>query len=300
METFFRSVPDENKLKLPTGEILKDTAILPGFVADRCEMDIEAVWKSLQVFENHPVDQDIQISPTDPKWITGDHPALKYRGNAIKRHKIWLQKDFEKGMLRYGYTGWQWKVSGGVKDITEVPLVKDLFDKVADIVGHDMNAVIATKYCSGLDNIGFHSDKIRDFEENTCFVVIKMGEARPFEFSWDEPAVAAAKVVIQKSKDKDEIKRARQVIKNRDFAEVFYSQTLPAGTAIIVGMEANQRVKHGVPAITTETHMSGSLVGRSIKTRKSWDEVNKEIKKSSSGAMKRKRKDKPNNNSNKK
>ena len=43
----------------------------------------------------------------DPLMVMGDHPALHYRGNALKRHKIWLQTDYAQGMRKYGYTGWQ-------------------------------------------------------------------------------------------------------------------------------------------------------------------------------------------------
>ena len=275
---FFKTVDDTNKLVLPTGEVLEDTAIIPGFVQNNLGMNIADAWDSLRMFPNHPVDQDIEIKSSEPQWITGDHPALNYRGNAIKRDKIWLQNDFENGMRRYGYTGWQWKVSGGVKAISEVPLVETMFNKVSTVIGQEMNAMIATRYRSGKDNIGFHSDKIRDFENGTCFVVIKMGESRPFEFSWDEPDVVSAKEVIKKSKDIEEIKRARETIKNRVHKEVFYSKELSAGTAVIVGFEANKRVKHGVPPIAKNDHLSGSLVGRTIKTIIPWSDVVKKIK----------------------
>ena len=58
-----------------------------------------------------------------------------------------------------------------------------------------------------------------------------------------------------------------------------------AGTAIIIGYEANKRVKHGIPTIEKHDHLSGSLVGRTIKTLIPWDEVSKNIR---SRSLKRK------------
>ena len=277
MTKFFESIDDNFKLRLPTGEVLKDTAIIPNFVKNSLGMEVDKVWQSLQKYPDHPVDQPIKIQGNEPMWITGAHPALNYRGNAIKRDKIWLQKEYARGMRRYGYTGWQWKVSGGVNDVGEVPLVDTMFGKIGKIVGQDMNAIIATRYKSGQDNIGFHSDKVKDFEDGSCFVVIKLGESRKFEFSWDEPAVENAKQVIRNNKDKATIIKAKQTIKDRQYKEVFYSEELKAGTAIIVGMDANARIKHGVPSIDQVEHVSGSLVGRFIKTIIPWEDVKKKI-----------------------
>jgi hypothetical protein len=74
-----------------------------------------------------------------------------------------------------------------------------LFDKVNEKheLQKQMNAFIITRYNSGQDCIGFHSDKTKDFAKDSVFVVIKLGESRPFEFSWDEPGVASAKVALQ-------------------------------------------------------------------------------------------------------
>ena len=277
MTKFFDTIHDKFKLHLPTGEVLKDTAIIPDFVKNSLGMDVDKMWQRLQEYPDHPVEQPIKIQGNDPVWITGAHPALNYRGNAIKRDKIWFQKEYTLGMRRYGYTGWQWKVSGGVKDVSEVPLVDAMFEKISGMVGHDMNAIIATRYKSGQDNIGFHSDKVKDFEDGSCFVVIKLGESRKFEFSWDEPAVENAKQIIRNNKDKVAITKAKQAIKDRQYEEIFYSEELNAGTAIIVGMNANARIKHGVPSIDQVEHVSGSLVGRFIKTIIPWDDVEKKI-----------------------
>jgi ribosomal protein L11 len=239
---------------------------------------------------NHSVDEAIQITDGhDPKWVTGKHPALNYRGNAIQRDKIWLQSEYDQGLKRYGYTGWQWKVSGGTKRDSSIPVVKELFDTVNGKyeLQKQMNAFIITRYNSGQDCIGFHSDKTKDFAKGSVFVVIKLGQPRPFEFSWDEPEVASAKVALKKAeKEKGDeaaagLKEAKanlkHAMKNRPHKEIFFSKELAAGTAIIVGTAANARVKHGVPPIEQINHLSGSIVGRCIETVIEWDVIKKKL-----------------------
>jgi hypothetical protein len=87
-EKFFDGVVDSLKLTLPTGEVLHDTAIIPGY----CEVmgiDVQKLWSDVNELPNHGVDQAIQITEGhDVEWVTGKHPALNYRGNAIRRDKI--------------------------------------------------------------------------------------------------------------------------------------------------------------------------------------------------------------------
>jgi phosphopentomutase len=79
-------------------------------------------------------------------------------------------------------------------------------------------------------------------------------------------------------------------IKNRKHKEVFYSKELAAGTAIIVGMAANARVKHGVPAISDQDHLSGSIVGRCIDTVIPWDDIKKRLEQQEKQIINKKRK----------
>jgi hypothetical protein len=57
--------------------------------------------------------------------------------------------------------------------------------------------------------------------------------------------------------------------------EVFWQQDLKAGTAVIVGMQTNELIKHGVPKSDAPVGKSGSIVGRSIKSTLTWDAVMK-------------------------
>jgi len=284
MEQFFDKVIDDSKLRLPTGEILYDTAILPNFTQDFLGVNIDEVWQEMLKYGDHPIDRPIEKGEAI-RWVTGDHPALKYRGNAIKRHKIWAQKNVDEGLSKYGYTGWQYKVAHATVDVGYLP-INEMVEKINQKLELEKphNNWIATQYKCGNDNIGFHSDKMKDFEENSCFIVIKCGEPRKFEFSWDESSVEKAKMNLkqaEKSKDKEKIKEAkkclRDVMKNRKYPEIFYSKILEAGTAVIVGTKANARVKHGVPPIEKHEHLSGSIVGRSIKTLVPWEHINRKI-----------------------
>jgi alkylated DNA repair dioxygenase AlkB len=284
MESFFNTVVDDVKLRLPNGEVLEDTAILPNFTRDFLGVDIDELWKRMLCYGNHPIDEPIEKNG-DIRWVTGDHPGLKYRGNAVKRNKIWAQKNYDNGLSRYGYTGWQYQVTSAMVKIEDLP-INEMVEKINEKLelGKVHNNWIVTQYKSGADNIGFHSDKMKDFEENSCFIVIKCGEPRKFEFSWDEPSVQEAKEGLKRAvklKEKDIIKMAKLklkiAIKNRMYPEIFYSKTLEAGTAVIVGTNANARVKHGVPPIEKKDHLSGSIVGRSIKTVMSWENIERKI-----------------------
>ena len=102
------------------------------------------------------------------------------------------------------------------------------------------NHWICTLYPSAQDNIGFDSDKDKDFAPDSWFVVLKLGAPRKFEFRMP-PASEPP----------------------------FYSETLSPGTAVFVraktadGRSANSLVKHGVPpADSDDVGPSASIVVR--------------------------------------
>ena len=93
---------------------------------------------------------------------------------------------------------------------------------------------------------------------------------------------------LKLAKSKDEKKAGnlelKHAVKNRKYKEVFFSEVLSAGTAVIVGRDANDRVKHGVPTMMKQEgqeghHVSGSIVGRCISTVIPWEEVGKKVRK---------------------
>ena len=206
-----------------------------------------------------------------PILVTGGHPSLMYRGNAVKRAKSWFQSNYGGGLLKYGYTGWQHGIALATRDVASVPVVKCLMDGLnrqfnTILADHKMppstylfNHAIFTYYADGCDNIGLHSDKERDFQPGSYFVVLKLGASRLFSLADSE-------------------------------SKIFWEQPLPAGSLVIVqtGKDSpNAKLKHGVPTQSTITEASGSIVFRCIRTVVPWDDVRANISKSK--AMKRKR-----------
>jgi hypothetical protein len=148
--------------------------------------------------------------------------------------------------------------------------MKDFVKKLNTGLSH--NHWIVTEYESKDDNIGFHSDKDKNFDAESYFIVIKLGEPRKFEFR------------MKRSKENPNPKP-------------FFSQTLSAGTAIFVrtksedGLDANSIVEHGVPPLKKAVGSSGSVVSR-IVTRIPWEQVQKNIKPAMKSRMSRERKKK--------
>lgn len=262
-----------NYLKLPNGDVLKDACIWENFLQDELNMDPQKLLDNLLKYRKHPDDVPLEFNKKgdDPYWLSGKHKSLNYRGNALKRSKMWLQKDYKKGFLKYGYTGWQHSVSYAAKDIKYVKEISKLNSKLnKDITSPQMNHWIATLYKDGDDYIGFHSDKKQDFVDNSYFIIIKLGAQRVFEFRL-KPNNTNDKVIP------------------------FYKKVLNQGTAIFVRvncmeLDSNSIVQHGVPQQKEHIGISGSLVGRSIKTIIKWDDVHKNIKKSELSKKKSKEK----------
>ena len=95
---------------------------------------------------------------------------------------------------------------------------------------------------------------------------MKLGQARPFQFAVPVP------LLDQNGVQKVNKKTGKPLTEDR----VVWSQVLEPGTAVIVGIDANSKVKHGVPAIDDkDCGVSGSIVGRSIAWTMPWSVVDK-------------------------
>lgn len=181
------------------------------------------------------------ITPFAPQWIEGDNPALHYRGNALKRGKMWFQRgDPHDGVRRYNYTGWQWRVSEATSDVSQCPhtrSVADAYDQWAAEGGNPpANHYIVTKYLGGADSIGFHFDKPADISPGSLITVVKLGnQGRPFQ-----------------------IRRVGEVMP-------FFDRVLPPGSALVMTLEANLKTQHSVPVVVS-SQLTGSIVFRSIQT----------------------------------
>lgn len=171
-------------LKLPDGRFLQDACIWENFMQDELQMDPEIFWEIMLSYPTHSNEEDIEFRKKgdNPFWVSGKHPALNYRGHAVKRNKMWCQRKYSKGMYKYGYTGWQHCISNAVSSCRKIPIMKELMEKLDGGLRKRHSQWIITKYKDGNDNIGFHSDKNKDFDVDSYFVVIKLGEPRKFEF----------------------------------------------------------------------------------------------------------------------
>jgi hypothetical protein len=196
------------------------------------------------------------------QWVAGDNAALKYRGNVLKRGKIWLQrgKISDVGFRRYFYTGWQWKVLPATADVAEcqeLSPVADAYDAWCDMHGFQRaNHYIVTRYQDGQHNIGFHYDKPKDIAVGSLITVVKTGaHARPFELR-------------------------RLAAEGEDQSKIlpFFSRELTPGTAVVMTFDANLATQHGVPVVADRPlGSSGSVVFRTITTSFSEQEVLKKL-----------------------
>jgi hypothetical protein len=191
------------------------------------------------------------IEPRAVQWVTGDNVALRYRGNVLKRGKMWLQRGDPAtlGYRKYYYTGWQWNILPATADVAACPEVlpiADAYDTWAASVGaQPANHYIVTKYRDGEHNIGFHFDKPKDIAPSdnergkSLITVVKIGtHARPFAL------------------------RNLPSAENKSPAP-FFNEVLEPGTAVIMTLEANLQTQHAVPAVA-ESGPSGSIVYRTI------------------------------------
>merc|ERR1740130_618576 len=231
-----------------------DIFVVPNFAQTQLGIDPANLQQELET--NYPTrGADDAIQPNVVQWVGGDNKALQYRGNAIPRTEIWLQRlPKEAGYLRYGYTGWQWNVlpaTVGVEQCPEVLPLADRYDKWVTALGlPSANHYIATRYSGGKDCIGWHSDKDKDIALGSLITVVKMGaHGRCFEMCLPG-----------------------------DEKSPFFSEVLAPGTAVIMTLEANLATKHRVP-VASDAGPSGSIVLRTITTVKSHADLAKELSK---------------------
>ena len=249
------------RLTLPSGAQLDDAGVLLGAwdaMAPVSTAELFDAFRAVPALGNL-TRPEAGANPLTPVLVRGSHPALNHRGHVLKRHKVWLQDDFDGGFLKYGYTGWTHMVAGATRSVDAVPAARvaldwlnSAFPGMLQALGMPLcdakfNHVIFTEYLDHKDYIGMHADKERDFVEGSYFVVVKLGAARKFRFE-------AGKAVVDE-------------------------RVLEAGGIVIVRTgegSANRQVTHGVPAMKEACGPSGSLVFRCIATKVPWAKQEKE------------------------
>lgn len=95
------------------------------------------------------------------QWVGGDNAALKYRGNVLKREKIWLQRGpVSEGYAYYYYTGVQYEVVPAQTDWARCPEFCSIVDEYdgfcKEVCAQQTNQAIITRYRDGDHFIGAH------------------------------------------------------------------------------------------------------------------------------------------------
>ena len=187
-----------------------------------------------------------EIEPRTVQWVGGDNAALNYRGNPLKREKIWLQRgSVTYGYKYYYYTGIQWKVVRAQTDWAQCPEIRNIaeqFDVFCTAVGaREANQAIITRYRDGDHFIGKHFDKAKSIAPSAAgraslITVIKIGE----------------------------VGRRFNLYDLED--NILWSEIIAPGDALIMTLEANLQTKHEVPVSGAGEVVgdSGSIVFRSI------------------------------------
>jgi len=81
------------------------------------------------------------ITPAAAQWVDGAHKALNYRGNELKRSKMWFQKGDprERGYMNDYYAGWTRAMLSATSNVVVCPLGKSF-----------VQGLCVSKSCSGL------------------------------------------------------------------------------------------------------------------------------------------------------
>ena len=95
-ERFFHSVPDARKLRLPDGKVVFDAAIIPRYAQEHgLTAIVEAAEAEVKTMPTHDHTVALLFDSGHPKWVAGESKELNYRGNPVKRDKMWFQRDME-------------------------------------------------------------------------------------------------------------------------------------------------------------------------------------------------------------
>jgi len=242
--------------KIIAGEILKAGTKLNIQIVPN-KYDVDGVWDELQSCGKHSDSEFLKLDfKKKPKWVSGSHTSLKYRGNSIGRTKMWFQ-EVDDRMFIYNYTGFQYGVANATSLVSNLPQTRSLVEQMK--ASSNANHWIATKYEDENDSIGLHSDKTKNWVKNSSLHVVKFGHPRRF-----------------------------QLVLNDEQETVLFDMVLPSGTSVVCDTFANSVTKHGVPRCAGQVGVSGSLVGRSIETDMRLEEFQKKVERCMDDKRKRK------------
>ena len=213
-----------------------------------------------------------KIIPGALQWVNGDNENLKYRGNVLRRRKIWTQScPIEEGTFIYSYTGYTYAIAPATSDWNEDKELASMSTKYNEFIGlipgaPMANHAIVTAYDDGKCSIGMHSDKMHSLHPNTIIAVLKIGGAsRRFcirECAVSSPGASQA-----------------QKIKDQEAMPMLFDADISSGDLILMTAEANLATQHGVPELETAdaVGLSGSIVWRTAAKKMTPGQLAKKI-----------------------
>ncbi|KAK9802862.1 hypothetical protein WJX72_000042 [[Myrmecia] bisecta] len=165
-------------------------------------------------------------------------PRLQYsifgKVVSLPRDKA-FRADFEKDGSHpvYRYNG---KQPPYPKYLPMEPVLLDLRDKVTAATGQRCNSCVVNFYQKGKDKIGYHHDKVWDFEEGSSVCTVSLGECRRFRLK-------------------------------RVGASASIGLDLSPGSLFVLGWDTNQAYRHAIMPTSQDVAPRVSLTYRHIATR---------------------------------
>ena len=230
-------------------------------------LGLDAVTFLDTLIKKYPATPSDNIEACKVQLVHGDHPALNGRssekgGSGMPRNKFFLQTGdpVKAGIVKYSYTGRQLRIGLLTAHVADCPEIAEILEKYNKFAASNQfpaaNYIIVTIYKNGQDHIDEHSDKTKDFDDNSLLTVVKLG---PGERSF--------------------------VIRDGKGGKELFNEKLPVGSAVLMTVAGNNSTTHEVPT-DDSTELSGSIVFRTIKTREPFEKVCKAVQNSDPGITK--------------
>jgi hypothetical protein len=154
--------------------LYEDSVYVPKFCQTYQGLDTDATY-----------DKIVATSP----WTDPTHDWFKYRGHELRRQKaFWNRSDGPDvdappdPLYLYRYPGFQYGSMLQYRPLSRTPIVELLADKLQCLAYNTqpvvINHVIGTNYRGPDDEIGAHSDKIKDITPNSPILSLSFGERR--------------------------------------------------------------------------------------------------------------------------
>ena len=127
-----------------------------------------------------------------PMFLDRYNLNTRLRGRVLHREKCYLYKAPDGMITKYTFPGFQHGAMEYYCQFEDLPIVhqivEDLCSKLLiDGNGVEITQVIVTRYVDGDDEIGYHSDKIKDIAPGSFIISLSLGETREFHIGRADP-----------------------------------------------------------------------------------------------------------------